>query len=120
MSNILNRPPPTEADRVVGAIESASYQTYSYLLEKQQAGIDLVWHGPELGLHSLTPQQVCDALGTKAAKLFAWHGQLTRFLLTQGAVEGFTPAVKFPVNAFTENPDGTITIDTGSPYVFTP
>jgi len=85
---------------------------YSQLARMQKQGIDLVWHNSE----GLTPQQVCDALGTKAGKIFAIHAALTDALIAAQTADGVPVDVALPTNAFTVNPNGTVTILT-TPYV---
>jgi hypothetical protein len=105
----------SEAERVRTAILSLSRRTFSEMVDTQRSGIDLLWNGQASGLHSLTPQQVCDALGTDAGRVFAFHGRLTECLLDQAAVDGATVALKYPTHNFTVNENGTVTIGTG-PY----
>lgn len=116
MSLLTEISPPTEADRIRDAILSLSRRTFAAMLEAQRQGIDLLWHGQEQGVHSLTPQEVCDALGEDAVKVFEFHGALTAFLAAQAVADGVSVDLKLPPFAFTENQDGTITVTT-DPYV---
>jgi hypothetical protein len=78
---------------------AAQYAQLQLLLA---VGTNLVWNNP-----NATPQQVCDALGTGAANLFALSALLCDLL---GGITGTTPN---PVPAgwtVTANDDGTITL----------
>lgn len=67
--------------------------------------------------NGLTPQQVSDALGVRAASLFILGGQLRTFILSiNPAVES---ELENPVNKFTINPDGTVVI-LDEPYAVEP
>jgi hypothetical protein len=116
--SLLTHPEPAdaEADRIRTAILNLSRRTFAAMLEAQRQGIDLLWHGQATGLHGLTPQQVCDALGEDAGKVFAFHGALTDFILTQATADGVSVDVAIPPFAFTVNADGTVTVST-EPYI---
>ena len=116
MSLLTTPTAPTDADRIRDAIRALSRRTFGAMLDAQRQGIDLLWHGQSQGLHALTAQQVCDGLGTEAVKVFDFHAALTEFVLTQAAADGVTVEVKWPTYAFTRNQDGTVAIDTETPY----
>lgn len=114
--SLLTSPAPEESDRIRDAILNLSRRTFSTMLEAQRLGIDLLWHGEAQGLHNLTPQQVCDALGEDAAKIFSFHGALTDFVAQQAIADGVSVDLKLPPNAFAVNQDGTVTVS-DQPYV---
>lgn len=76
------------------------------LCQMQQQGINEVWRNN----FGLTPQQVCDALGSDAASAFDLHSRLTSAIVKIAIAAGVTPDVISPTNKFTVNPDGTVTI----------
>lgn len=76
------------------------------LLELHSDGLQLVWDNNR----GLTPQQVCDGLGTDAANAFAFHRALGEFLVAAAAREGVTLNLPMPKKGFTVNLDGTVTI----------
>lgn len=120
MSNILPQPnqsitpPPIslerEAARAVDLLISSAKGNYQSLCRSQKDAIRTVWNH-----HRLTPQQVCDALGIKAVKLFDFHAALTECIVKIAARDGVQPDILLPTNAFTRNEDGTITIS-DQPY----
>lgn len=97
--------------RAAARIKSLTSQNYQQLLRAQKSGIDLVWRNSE----GLTPQQVCDALGTSAGKIFAIHGTITDALVAAQTADGVAVNVALPTNAFTVNQDGTVTVSS-EPY----
>lgn len=98
--------------RAATRVLTASKSGYSQLLRLQKEGIELVWKSRD----GLTPQQVCDGLGTKAGKIFAIHAALTDALIAAQQADGIAINVALPTNAFTINPNGTVTISE-APYV---
>jgi hypothetical protein len=104
---------PTNAEKLANIsnrIKSISTRTYNDLVRVQKNGIDAVWKDREF-----TPQQIVDALGDDAVKIFDFHSGLTQYLVTVSTLDGvdYTPAL--PTHAFTIN-NGKITI-TDQPYV---
>lgn len=98
--SILNSTPsePTREQKLTTAIDKIKgLTTYSYerLVEIQKDGIRAVWNHPEF-----TPQEICDALGADAVKVFAYHGQLTDMIVEVCSAEGVVPDVLTPSNAF--------------------
>lgn len=93
-------------------IRRTSAANFEILQRMQREGISMVWRNTS----GLTPQQVCDGLGTDAGKAFDMHGRLTEFILGIAAVEGVQPKISLPTFAFTRNPDGTVTVDPNTPY----
>lgn len=109
---------PTEEtleEKKVGAardIAELSQLHWQRMMDVYQAGLDLVWHNSR----GLTPQQVCDELGTSAAATFYAHGLLADFLRSLYAVNfpGDTLPLPLPTNAFAANEDGTVTVLEGA------
>lgn len=85
---------------------------FMQLVEIQRKSISFVWNHPR----GLTPQEVCDALGTEAGKAFQIHGLFTQAILDIAAVDEVTPDIALPDKAFTVNQDGSVTILDG-PYL---
>ena len=116
MSILVNqpRPEPTKAmilAQTANRIKNNVPSVYQTLTNLQKQGIDSVWNHPKL-----TPQEIVDALGANAVKIFQYHGKLTALIEEIAQAEGVEPDVKYPKNAFTVNPTtGKITI-TDQPY----
>jgi hypothetical protein len=116
MSILVNqpRPEPTRAQKLIQAanrIKAGIPNTYQTLANLQKQGIDSVWSN-----HLFTPQEIVDALGADAVKIFQYHGKLTALIEEIAQAEGVEPDVKYPKNAFTVNPTtGKITIS-DQPY----
>lgn len=116
--SILNQSRPTLEEipkslrltQVANRIKRFSSETYNQLLRAQNQGIDLVWNHPQL-----TPQEIIDALGEDAVKIFQYHGALTEYIVALATAEGITPDIKLPTNAVTIE-GNTITV-TEDPYV---
>lgn len=109
--SILEAPPPDTSlaalqERTSTRILNLSRAGYDQLVRLQREGIQLVWKNRD----GLTPQQVCDGLGTKAAKVFAVHAALTDALVAAQTADGIPVNVATPTHAFTVNEDGTVTI----------
>jgi hypothetical protein len=105
-------PPPKEqklANRV-RMIRNLSAQSYKQISEIQKRGIRLLWNDDDL-----TPQEIIDALGTDAVKIFQYHGGLTQYLAQVAQAEDVQPDIAFPTKAFTVE-DGVITV-LNEPYV---
>lgn len=98
--------------RTLTSCEALIARNWQNMVNCQHDGIDLIWHNA----FGLTPQEAIDALGTNAVKVFAFHAALTLLLYTQAQAEGITVVLKFPTFAFTENEDGTITVDPNTAY----
>jgi|GEM_PF-5879597 len=88
-----------------------SRSVWNELQRKQQDGMDVFWSNPK----GLTPQEMAAACGTDCARMFAFNSALVDFLIAVGTLEGVTPNLKPPTNAFTVNQDGTVTIS-NDPY----
>lgn len=87
----------------IGQLTAAGYDQ---LVRLQREGIDLVWRNAD----GLTPQQVCDALGTSAAKVFAIHSALTQALVSAQQADGIPVSVALPTHEYVINPDGTVSV----------
>jgi hypothetical protein len=70
-------------------------ETYNQLVNVQRRGIDMVWNNP-----SLTPQEIVDALGEDAVKVFEFHGALTTFVQQLATAANVDVDLKTPTNAF--------------------
>lgn len=91
-------------------IQSLTDNTYDSLCRAQKQGIGMVWHD-----EILTPQQVCDGLGTHAGKVFQFHSILTDAIVSIATAAGIQPDILTPTNNFTVNSDGTVTV-LSTPY----
>ncbi len=88
----------------------------SQLLANFRALYNDVWHNTD----GLTPQQVCDALGTRAGSLFVIAGTMTNALY-QIDPAGLGAMVNMPVGyAATIHADGTVTLTYTPPATPTP
>lgn len=113
--SILTQTPqiPTDAEKlqaVVRNIKTISTRTYGDLVRVQKMGIESVWNNREF-----TPQEIIDALGEDAIKVFNMHGRLTDYLVDISAIDNVPYTPDLPTNAFTINADGSITV-TDQPY----
>lgn len=68
---------------------------YKKLLDIQTNGIKLIWNDPRF-----SPQEIVDALGADAVKIFQVHGILTDAINQIAAVDGISPEIALPTNAF--------------------
>lgn len=91
-------------------IKRFSKTSYDDILGIQNKGINLLWRRGRF-----TPQQIIDALGPDALKIFQMHGILTDAINQIAAIDGITPAIALPTNAF-EIVDGNIVVSE-DPYV---
>ena len=75
---------------LVTRLKRMSVETYKALVQTQKQGIDMAWNHPEF-----TPQEIIDALGEDAIKLFQFHGGLTDYLVAISSADGvdYSPAV---------------------------
>lgn len=82
--------------RITKNIKSISARAYGDLVRVQKTGIDAVWNNKDF-----TPQQIIDALGDDAIKIFEVHGKLTDYLTAISIIDEipYTPAL--PTYAFT-------------------
>lgn len=113
MPSVAPIQPPSKEEvlkRVVHRIENVSRQAFSNLVKTQREGIDIVWNHPRL-----TPQEIVDELGERAAKVFQFHGALTEYIKAVSEIDGVQVDLKYPTNAFTID-NGVITV-TEDPYV---
>lgn len=109
-NQITNPSKAVKLEQQTNFIKNISKRAYEDLVRTQKMGIDMLWNHPEL-----TPQEIIDALGEDAIKIFQYHGALTEYVVALATAEGITPDIKLPTNAFTiEN--GVITV-LDTPYV---
>jgi len=95
---------------VTRQIKNLSKMCFDQLLKTQAQGIKLVWNH-----YSLTPQEIIDALGDDALKIFQFHGGMTDYINTIATLEGIDVELKYPTNSFTIDAQGKITV-TDQPY----
>lgn len=108
-----NQQEPTKQEllaRKAKRIKEFTRQGYRQILLIQQQGIDMMWNDD-----NLTPQEIIDSVGAESIKVFQMHGALTDVIKTIAAIDGYTPELALPTNAF-EIVDGAIVI-TEDPYV---
>jgi len=101
----------TLAARSANILLNSAKFNYQQMVRAQKDAIKIVWENAD----GLTPQQVCNALGTKASKLFDFHAALTDCIIYIAERDGVQPDIAAPTNMFAHNPDGTITIS-DQPY----
>lgn len=106
MSLIQSNETLTPAQQEAINIRNNALRSFNDLKAMQLSPINVMWRNNK----KLTPQEICDALGTDAAVAFISHGKLTNFLVELAATLGinYTPAL--PTKNFTINQDGTVTI----------
>jgi hypothetical protein len=113
--SVLNTTPPTELAAKQAAFKQVmlalSRRHWVQLNEMQREAMNLLWHGQEKGLHTLTVPEALEALGTDAVEMFDLHSAFTAFIIATAAASQATPSIILPSNAFTEHVDGTITLD---------
>lgn len=105
MNTLLNITPSLEAKKARAATEIANVlnSTQFFLIQRHNELMYMLWHSPDL-----TPQEVCDGLGTQAGALFVLGGQTVNFLL---AIDSSCfSALEFPTNNFTVQEDGTVIV----------
>lgn len=96
----------------VEQIKQTSRNVYTLLSNIQKNGIKMVWHHDEF-----TPQEIIDAMGPDIISVFQYHGALTDYIVLLSQLEGLSPNIALPPNAFEINPQtGKITVTT-DPYV---
>jgi hypothetical protein len=91
-------------------ITEFSLKSFTELVKIQKDGNDMVWNN-----RGFKPQEIIDALGDNAIKIYNYHGALTQYLVTISALDGveYTPAL--PSYAYTIT-DGKFTV-LDTPYV---
>jgi len=103
---------PTKDDLLaqkVRRLKEFSKQSYQQISFIQKQGISSLWKDTKL-----TPQEICDALGSDAVKIFQMHGILTNAIAQIAAIDGISPDIALPTNAF-EVVDSSIVIS-DDPY----
>lgn len=71
-------------------------QSFQQITHLQTRGIRLLWDD-----NYFTPQEIIDALGTDALKLFKMHDILTTAIVNIAEVDGIKPNIALPTNSFT-------------------
>jgi hypothetical protein len=108
-----NQQEPTKQEllaRKAKRIKEFTRQGYRQILSIQQQGINMMWSDDDL-----TPQEIIDSIGAESIKVFQMHGALTDVIKTIASIDGHTPELALPANAF-EIVDGAIVV-TQDPYV---
>ncbi len=95
------------AKNIIGSVQT----THNALLNTQKNVFRAVWNNQQ----GLTPQQVLDALGSKASELFLVGGKTVDFLLSLEA-DVIKPDEFLPYKEVTINANGTVTV-TNTPNV---
>lgn len=95
---------------LVNRIKRSAADTFRVLVDTQKNGSSNVWDSKEF-----TPQEIVDALGDDALKIFQLHGKLTDFLQSVIDEEGVQVELKKPKFKFTVSNNGKITV-TDQPY----
>lgn len=112
LDNTIQPSPPTR-EQILSFIRDRILRTavtsFKTISEIQKTGIDLVWNNPQF-----TPQEIVDALGEDAIKIFQYHGELTDYLTSIAALDGVEYVPAKPSNAFSVV-DGKIVIS-DQPY----
>lgn len=114
--NTLPQPrpePPKEQvlNRITNRIKNISRETFNQLVETQRQGISVLWENS-----NATPQEIIDALGEDAIKIFQFHGALTDFIKALSELENVEVELKLPTNSFLIDPKtGKITVS-DEPY----
>lgn len=93
-------------------LQEISYITnggYNNICDIQTAGIQVLWNDPVL-----KPQEIIDALGDEAIKMFQIHSVLTDAIKKISDICGITSSITTPTNAFSIT-DGVITVS-DNPY----
>lgn len=92
-----NIPPSKEEllSEKIREIKHLSKSGYTLITHLQNQGINLLWNDI-----NLTPQEICDALGEDAVKVFEIHGILTNAINQIAAADGIAPDIHLPTNAF--------------------
>lgn len=101
---MFNVPEKTKAEKItdiVREIDKTSYETIENAKVGYKAAYDLLWHNSEI-----TPQEICDAFGNEAYKLFENAMKWISLIQEFDATWVYPPAP----NLFTINQDGTVTI----------
>jgi hypothetical protein len=113
----INFTTPAETPReiklanIASMIKSTADNSFRRICEVQKRGVDMVWKNP-----NFTPQEIIDALGQDAIKIFQYHGALTDYIVSVATTEGIAPDIKLPTNSFTVDLSaGSITVS-NQPY----
>jgi hypothetical protein len=113
LTGTLNRPTITK-DQILAnkasRIKLFSKESYQKIIDIQKQGIDSVWSNRG----DITPQEICDSLGSDVVKIFQIHGILTNAIIQIAAIDGISPDIALPTNAF-EVVDGKIVVS-DDPY----
>lgn len=112
--SLLTEQPETPAQKSAREVLAAPLQTRDAILGQLNDAFSRLWDAPD-------PQAVLDAMGPKAAKVFAINtkfAQVVGALLTEeGDTEGLAKfsVIMAKIKPHTINPDGTVTLTPESP-----
>lgn len=107
---VVEKPEQEILNAKAAHLKRVTVNAYNNIINIQVNGIKTLWNDP-----TFTPQQIIDALGPDALKIFQMHGILTDAINQIAAIDGITPAIALPTNAF-EVVDGSIVVSE-DPYV---
>jgi hypothetical protein len=99
----------TTTEQTAASLRKISEYLFAQMRQSYAAAYKLVWSNSS----GLTPQQVCDALGTDAAQLFAGAAKLSELLAMVAPSAASLSNVQLSCPAgysYTANADGTVTI----------
>jgi hypothetical protein len=85
-------------------IKRSARAGFARICDIQRSGIDHLWKD-----RTHSPQEIIDALGSDALKIFQMHGILTDAINQIAAIDGISPEITLPTNAF-EVVDGSIVV----------
>lgn len=85
-----------QLESIASHIKNLSSDTFSRLVNTQKHGIDVLWNNP-----SFSPQEIINALGSDALKVFQYHSLLTKFIQDLTSLDGINIELKSPPLEFT-------------------
>ncbi len=91
-------------DSVLKEIRDTSLEGHLWNIRTYKKLMNAFWNTPDVD-----PQDICDRLGTKAAKMFILGGML-RDLILEEDPDALPDELLYPVRLPTINPDGTVTL----------
>lgn len=104
--SILNKQnnQPSHEKIAADTIKETSFIINKRLVRVFAEGINTLWNHPHV-----SPQQVCDELGTDAKEVFELHSALGEFLEANSPND--ISEIKSKIGSYTLNSDGTVTIN---------
>jgi hypothetical protein len=113
MTLITDTSSQTAAEQAAAKLRKIADDLFAEMKKQYVAAYKLVWSNSS----GLTPQQVCDAIGTDAATMFAASAKLSELLamVAPSAASLSNVSLACPTGyAYTSNTDGTVTITQAS------